>query len=67
MTRTVTGALSVIGLMLALLGVVAVFVSAPVGLGLGVAAFVLSGGWSCSATGRRRRETLRRWERSHRR
>jgi len=46
MTRTVTGALSLVGLALALLGVVAVFVSAPVGLGLGlgVAGFVLSGG-----------------------
>ena len=44
MTRTVTGAVSLDGLMLALLGVVAVFVSAPVGLGLGVAGFVLSGG-----------------------
>ena len=42
MTRTVTGAVSLDGLMLALLGVVAVFVSAPVGLG--VAGFVLSGG-----------------------
>jgi len=44
MLRSMTGALSVFGLALASLGVVTVFTSAPLGLGLGIAGFVFSGG-----------------------
>ena len=44
MLRSVTGALSLFGLALAVLGVVTVFVSAPLGLGIGIAGFVFSGG-----------------------
>jgi hypothetical protein len=44
MLRSVTGALSLLGLVVALLGLGLVFVSAPVGLAFGIAGFVLSGG-----------------------
>jgi hypothetical protein len=44
MLRSVTGALSLLGLGVAMLGVGLVFVSAPVGLAFGIAGFVLSGG-----------------------
>ena len=44
MFRSVTGTLSVLGLVAALLGVVTVFVYAPLGFGLGIGGFVLSGG-----------------------
>jgi hypothetical protein len=44
MLRSVTGALSLLGLAVALLGVGLVFVSAPVGLAVGICGFVLSGG-----------------------
>ena len=44
MLRTVTGALSAFGLALGVLGVVTVFVYAPLGFGLGIAGFVFSGG-----------------------
>jgi hypothetical protein len=44
MFRSVTGTLSVLGLVAALLGVVTVFAYAPVGFALGITGFVLSGG-----------------------
>lgn len=44
MLRSVTEALSVFGLALGVLGVWTVFISAPVGLGLGIAGFVFAGG-----------------------
>ena len=44
MLRSVTAALSLLGLAVALLGVGLVFVSAPVGLAVGICGFVLSGG-----------------------
>ena len=44
MFRSVTGTLSILGLVAALLGVVTVFVYAPLGFALGIGGFVLSGG-----------------------
>jgi hypothetical protein len=44
MLRSVTGALSVFGLLVGVLGVVTVFIYAPLGFGLGIAGFVFSGG-----------------------
>ena len=44
MLKSVTGALSVFGLVLGVFGVIAVFVYAPLGSGLGIAGFVFSGG-----------------------
>ena len=44
MLRSVTGALSTLGLGLALLGLVTVFLTGSIGLGLGIAGFVVSGG-----------------------
>jgi hypothetical protein len=44
MLRSVTGALSVFGLLVGVLGVVTVFIYAPVGFGLAIAGFVFSGG-----------------------
>ncbi len=44
MVRSVTGALSLLGLVVAVLGLGVVFLSAPAGLAFGIAGFVLSGG-----------------------
>ncbi len=44
MVRSVTGALSLLGLMVAVLGLGVVFLSPPAGLAFGIAGFVLSGG-----------------------
>jgi hypothetical protein len=44
MLRSVTGALSAFGLVVAVLGVGLVFLNAPVGLAFGIAGFVLWGG-----------------------
>jgi hypothetical protein len=44
MLKSSIGVLSLFGLALALLGVVTVFVSAPLGLAFGIAGFIVSGG-----------------------
>ena len=44
MLKSVTGVLSAFGLALGILGLVSVFFYAPLGFGLGIAGFVLSGG-----------------------
>jgi hypothetical protein len=50
MVRSVTGALSLLGLVVSVLGLGVVFFSAPVGLALWIAGFVLLGGRSSSKT-----------------
>jgi hypothetical protein len=54
MVRSVTRALSLLGLVAAVLCLGVVFLSAPAGLAFGIAGFVLSGGSIVQATGRSR-------------